>query len=403
MNLRSDTVPLALRGPIGCNGHQVPRFWLTFWADGLRAHLSLATNSCAIAAIDRLYETANDLGIDLDLALTRTDMMKLEVALGAHFRRLNNRARQHRINVSRTWQNCVSFVGKILDWIGAADEGAWEDICAKLHHLGETHGSLKAYRTREPAPIRALASVVVTELYEIFDPLGASNPFRSQREKVRNYLIFILLLHLGLRRGEILILGVDAFYSEFDTTAGHEIFWLVIDYVGVAEKYEQSDPRTNPPSLKNNRARRMLPISLDIYMAVDVYLAGYRKATKWPHLLTSQKGRPLSPRRLNEIFEIATSRLSAAAKAALKSRGKAEVEPHDLRHTAAVRRLAGYREGGISHSEAVEKLRAFFGWHEDSPMPARYARAYYETDYDTVWQDNYDSYVDAIRRVEVGS
>ena len=50
--------------------------------------------------------------------------------------------------------------------------------------------------------------------------------------------------------------------------------------------------------------------------------------------------------------------------------------------------------------KAIEKLRVFLGRHEKSEMPRRYARAYYETDYDTVSQDKYDSYVAAIRAVD---
>lgn len=363
----------------------------------------MGTNRSAIAAIDGLYATAEDVGIDLDLALTRCDMPLLETALSAHLQRLNNRARQQNVTVRSTWRHCLKFAADILAQIGAANPDAWEDLQRALHRMATAHSGLHGYRAKEPAPIRALPSIVVMELYNIFDPMGVDNPFRSTRDKFRNFLIFLMLLHLGLRRGETLILGVDAFRSEFDPRTGHEVCWLIVDYIEVDDDDDGSvDPRVDLPSLKNKLARRLLPISKEVFDAQNIYLAGHRRSGPWPQLFISQKGRPLSPRRINEMFEIATTRLSPAAKMALSTRGKSSVEPHDLRHTAAVRRLQAYREAGVTHSEAVEKLRAFFGWHEASTMPSRYGRAYYETEYDTVWQDNYDSYVDAVRAIEVG-
>lgn len=378
VTLRSKLVPPSLRGAIACGRHHLPHFWLRFWLENFRANLADGTNRKAIAAVDRLYATAAALSIDFDAAVARADVAALKVVLGAHLQRLNNRARQQNITASKTWKHCLSFIRQTLEQIGIAGDIAWEEIQAALQQLAQTL-KLKGFKAKEPAPIRALPSILVMELYEIFDPLGPRNPFRTARGRFRNYLIFLILLHLGLRRGEILLLGVDAFQSEFDPKAGREVCWLIIDYVEADEDDENSpDPRFDAPSLKNANARRMLPISVDLFMAKEAYLAGYRAQTRWPHLFTSHKGRPLSPRRLNEIFEVATAHLSSVAKAALAARGKKSVEPHDLRHTAAVRRLVSYREGGISHSESVEKLRAFFGWHEDSPMPSRYARAYYE-------------------------
>lgn len=402
VTLRSKLVPPSLRGVIACGHHRVPHFWLRFWLESFRANLADGTNRGAISAVDRLYATATSLSIDLDAAVARVDVAALKVVLGAHLQRLNNRARQQNITASKPWNHCLSFVRQTLNQLSAAGDTAWEQIQKALQELVQTL-NLKGFKAKEPVPIRALPSVVVMELYEIFDPLGPRNPFRTAGTSFRNYLIFLLLLHLGLRRGEILVLGVDAFQSEFDPRSGREVCWLIVDYIEVDEDDEDSvDPRFDAPSLKNANARRMLPISADLFKAKETYLGGHRKRSQWPHLFTSIKRRPLSPRRLNEIFEIATAQLSPVAKAALAARGKESVEPHDLRHTAAVRRLGGFRSAGTSHSEAVEKLRALFGWHEDSPMPTRYARAYYETEYDTVWQDSYDSYVDAIRSLEVG-
>ncbi|MQX96120.1 hypothetical protein GHK03_07920 [Sinorhizobium medicae] len=53
-----------------------------------------------------------------------------------------------------------------------------------------------------PPPIRALPPLVIEDLYEIFKPDSPRNPFKTETLRWRNLLVFMLLLRLGLRRGE---------------------------------------------------------------------------------------------------------------------------------------------------------------------------------------------------------
>src|SRR5690606_41638544 len=99
------------------------------------------------------------------------------------------------------------------------------------------YSQISPVRPKPPAAIRALSATVVEDLYEIFSPTSSRNPFRTQALKWRNYLIFLLMLHLGLRRGEIAILPADAIKSDFQIATGAERFWL-----NVAESpYEDED------------------------------------------------------------------------------------------------------------------------------------------------------------------
>lgn len=73
--------------------------------------------------------------------------------------------------------------------------------------------------------IQSLRAVVVHDLYSIFRPGSNRNPFRELEQQVRNQLIFIMLLHLGLRRSELRILPVDAIKDERDLKTGALRCW----------------------------------------------------------------------------------------------------------------------------------------------------------------------------------
>jgi hypothetical protein len=66
---------------------------------------------------------------------------------------------------------------------------------------------------RAPIPTRALPSIVVENLYRLFDPESPESPFRTPALRWRNLLIF-------LRRGEVAILAADAVKDDFDPVSG---------------------------------------------------------------------------------------------------------------------------------------------------------------------------------------
>ncbi|WP_431269285.1 hypothetical protein [Dankookia sp. P2] len=129
------------------------------------------------------------------------------------------------------------------------------------------------------APLRALPAAVVQDLYEIFDPSSKRNPFRTKAQRCRNWLLFILYLHLGLRRGEALMLSVDAFHAEYDHNKEEWYRWvnvttLVDQDEEEAEGYE--DPRSVAPSLKSPQSRRQLPVTEDVLRLVENYVDNWR-------------------------------------------------------------------------------------------------------------------------------
>lgn len=77
--------------------------------------------------------------------------------------------------------------------------------------------------------VRALPSTVVQDLYEIFRPDSARNPFKTEALRWRNLVIFMLLLRLGLRRGEAALLCINSFKEDFNYDTGAMDYWLDVE------------------------------------------------------------------------------------------------------------------------------------------------------------------------------
>lgn len=195
-------------------------------------------------------------------------------------------------------------------------------------------------------------------------------------------------------RGEVLILPVDAVKEDFDPAEGKTRYWMNVD------ELLDEDPRYEAPALKTKHSRRQLPISEAIVTLADRVASSHRFKARHPFLFSSQQRKPLAVRSLTSIFEQVTDALPDRSRKALAHRGKSGVTPHDLRHTCAVYRLARYRAQGDDLDSAIEKLRVFFGWSHTSEMPRHYARAYFETGLQEVWEDNYDTFVETIKQLE---
>ncbi|MDX2387960.1 hypothetical protein GHK29_34030 [Sinorhizobium medicae] len=87
------------------------------------------------------------------------------------------------------------------------------------------------------------------------------------------------------------------------------------------EETDDGDPRYEQPGLKTETSRRQLPLPQEIVDLAQFYIRNYRGRANYPHLLISQKGKPLSLRSLNEIFEAATKALSDDAKKSFQKQG----------------------------------------------------------------------------------
>jgi integrase len=395
LRLNTEFCPATADGWTLTNSLGQPRFWPTVWVDGLQASLKHSTRGKKLYAIEKLYQSAvHQLGADqLDAVLSAADTDVLESILGGFLATLRNESAVDAVDRDEVWHAALTFVEDILTRLRPLSGEAAVQLSANLLRLQRLYRQIAPTPPRPPAPIRALPAGVIEELYEIFRPDSLRNPFRTRRSRWRNFLLFILLLHLGLRRGEALILRADAVKDDFDPTIGNTRYWIDIQ-----ETPYEDDPRHSAPSIKTIASRRQLPVSAEVLNLIDIYVQNHRGRCPHGFMFNSQKERPLAPQTVAKIFKTATSALSERAHKLLSDQGNDSVSPHYLRHTAAVFRLSKYVSAGMELDMAIEKLRVFFGWSPGSQMPRHYARAYFETKLGEVWEEKFDDYVDAIRR-----
>ena len=53
-------------------------------------------------------------------------------------------------------------------------------------------------------------------------------------------------------------------------------------------------------------------------------------------------------------------------------------------------------------TDALERMRVFFGWSRGSEMPLRYARTVFEYRLASVWNSRFDDRVDVLRNLPEG-
>lgn len=384
--------PMVLfRPPLPYNKLGLPRYCSAIWIDCLRAHLADSTRAQIASAIRPLYEIAESLSPaqDLDEMLLTGSLDNLETVLTSYLLQIRASTKEGSSAANRRWRLALGFVSGVLTHVGRDSR---EQLQAKLRRLEMLYAQLSPSRGTGPGPIRALPAIIVEELHSIFLPGSANNPYRTLSNEWRNFTVFMCLLHLGLRAGELLSLPVDALQSEFDPLSGDTRFWLNIRN----DPYGQ-DSRARRPRIKNVQSIRQLPLPEELAKLIELYIIQYRGDAPHRFLFNSQESAPWAASSLALAINTASRQLSEAALDALAARQKIRITPHDLRHTSAVVRLQRLRAAGNSHDEAVEKLRPYFGWARDSRMPYHYGRAYFEPKFQDAWNETFTTTIEALR------
>jgi integrase len=264
----------------------------------------------------------------------------------------------------------------------------------RLLNVQLLNSHLHVGKRRRPERIRSLPAEVVEALYEMLDPESPSNPFVNSASRWRVYTIFMLLLHQGLRRGELLSFPVDVIKSAFDRKQQRIRYWMDVRY----NQYENEDPRYSTPGIKNASSIRQIPVSKPTALLVQEYVMNYRGKQDHSFLISSRNGRPFSAEGVTKIFQKVTASLSKhLRKLLMDMTGEESISAHHLRHTCAVVRLNQLLASGVEMTDALERMRPFFGWVRDSDEPLRYARTVFEDRLASVWNDSFDEQVEILR------
>lgn len=337
----------------------------------LGAQLAESTLEKKLRYIDNLYQHADAIhGTSaLDNALSDFDESALSDILESWFIFIRNRPVVTGSDEKR-WQTGITFVTSIVTWLSKSvvPDDHLRKIEQRLHRLSTLYGQLHVRRNRPMENIRSLPASAVEALYQLLDPISETNPFAQDRTRWRVFVAFVLMLHQGLRRGEILLLPADAVKSAYDPKLCRTRYWLNVQQ----NPYESAaqDVRYSKPSIKTSYSIRQIPVSEATAKIIQSYVDNYRGRPNHSFLFNSQANLPLATETLTKIFATISSQLPRYVADELFDRtGKKTITPHDLRHTSAVVRLQQLLEQGDSMEEALQKLRTFFGWAKTSLPP----------------------------------
>ncbi|AAM37749.1 integrase [Xanthomonas citri pv. citri] len=216
-----------------------------------------------------------------------------------------------------------------------------------------------------------------SELVERFMAIGAEgnprNPFRHPEVQLRNAIIFGLLRHTGMRRGELLSLRLD----QFDL--GHE------PHVWVRRNQDDKhDSRRYQPVAKTKE--RPLPLPEMLANQIDRYMLKVRPkigpARRHPYLLVSHRkgstwGKPLSASALSsQIFSrmrAVDSAFEAIHPHAFRHHFNYELSVSIDKHNAKSRSGEDAEASPISEAKELD-VRAFLNGHRSKTSGATYNR-----------------------------
>ena len=223
-------------------------------------------------------------------------------------------------------------------------------------------------------------------LLDVMHPESAENPFAHASLKLRNYIILLLGLDMGMRRSEMLLIKIS------------DIHWDSRQLAVVNLEDQSIDPRTVAPQFKTHERR--LVMSDDLYEAISEYESKYRyrklhkgasQARKHPFLLVAHRkneGKPLSIKAVDGVFP----RVGKVAPEL------AHIHPHILRHDAVCTMLESMREEldkltPEDRTTQVQKtLTWMFGWSPESNMPSLYGAKFWKEEADKAMKKRSDKF-----------
>ena len=370
-----------------------PRYWSTVWTLAKAGQRwSENTLKTRLRHIDRFYRYCDTkFGTDaLDIALGDANALRVHTMVNDFYVELTADAKYNFTDV-QCWDAVRLFVLYFARYWMVQDD-AWRAVVAAINATG---------RMRDPERgrvkfVRALPDVTLAELLAVAEPGTDRNPFESLSIQVRNWLVVLLLLLCGLRRGEALLLTVDSLKHDVDRQTGEIRYWLDVT------TSDDDDKRTSRPSIKTADSHRQIPISSDLAGLIEQYAAEHRADNGSSRfLLTAEGGGALSAESVNTMLAALSMGMAPLALQRFMERtgGKKRVSPHDLRHTCATVRYDVFMKANSDRELAFQRMRAFFGWAIESDMPALYARAAIEDDLMKTWNDVFDRKLMVLRGI----
>ena len=200
-------------------------------------------------------------------------------------------------------------------------------------------------------------------LLDVVEPGSERNPYKDQPTQIRNQLMILLLLHLGIRSGELLNIRVS------------DIDWAKNQIVIARRADEKNDPRRLQPLVKT--LDRRLPMKDTLVQAIHRYVVQFRGkvpgARKHAYLFVTHKSGPSQGQPISRSAFIKVIKLLAEAAPEL-----AGLHAHELRHTWN-NRFSEFMDASDDPPEPKEQERErsyLQGWKPESGTAATYTKRF---------------------------
>lgn len=286
-----------------------------------------------------------------------------------------------RIHARQRLEAVSYYLEFLYDKLGdeSTKENAIDDVKGRFKR--KIKAARPAWKKTKIDDLKGLTGWERDRLLEVMHPESSENPFAGKALKLRNYIILLLGLDMGLRRSEMLLIKIE------------DIHWhsRKIDVVSLED--ESIDPRTTAPQFKTNE--RQLLMTDDLYDAINEYTSRYRyrkpgkgssQANKHPFLLVSHRkneGAPLSCNGADGVLDRVGEVVPELA----------HIHLHVLRHDAVYTMLESMREeldalpSPEDRTTQTHKILTWmFGWGDKSEMPGRYGAKYWQEEADQAIQ-----------------
>lgn len=380
------------------DAYGLPRYWVAIWSMFQLNGLADSTVEKSLRYVESFYEYSDHckyIGV-LDDAIGNGDLATLGSLLEGYFTSLQNKPEVNGATQQK-WETSFRFVKEITFLISKNNQSIVElrKVEAQVGRLESLYSQLRIGKKKGQESIRSLPSNVVEYIYMMLDPLSEKNPFKREVTRWRVFIIFTLLLHQGLRRGELLCLSIDSIRSDYDEKSQSMKYRLRV----IENKYEQ-DTRYTKSSIKNSSSIRQIPVSQLTADLANEYIEQFRGKANHSFLINSQYNIPLSVESLTKYFQEISNNLPDSIKEELHYKtGKTVISAHALRHTCAVVRLNQLLSQGDEMDVALQKMRSFFGWSRHSDMPQKYAKAVFDDRLASMWNNVFDERVSLLRAI----
>ncbi len=271
---------------------------------------------------------------------------------------------------SSALNNACYYLKFLYEKLGdqSTQDTACDDLVRRINR--KIKAAKPSWKKRKNDDMKGLDQKERERLLDLMHPESSENPFANTALKVRNYIVLLLGLEIGLRRSEMLLIKIS------------DIHWHSGKLSVVNLEDERVDNRLKAPQFKTHEREWVL--SEDLMWALKDYAEHYRvikigpsEAKTHPFLLVSHRrneGRALSINALDEVLNRVGSLVTELS----------HLHLHSLRHDAVYRLLESMRDelaflSVEDRSTKVQKILTYaFGWSPESNMPLQYGAKFWK-------------------------